>query len=398
MLKYAKIIKNMEESTKSSTIHVPLKLAFTENGSNYVLNNKKELSRLQLVDNSDDHGIEINQFSPALLQRLIILDYVSKLEISSVHFNDNRSEIIDLSKLIIFSKLYQQFNSSVLARLLASDCVTRHNRNNPSKCLDETIAVDDTPFEAHVKKQSENQKRILKLILHPIHESILKNTKYSAEEKRVYVFMTEKFLNSMSFFNWYILLLFSNDSSFPQLIAAIRVLLTDYLPKSSIAEYVAFILLELCSNLEVSNLEVEAKKMHGEKEFKKSMLLDSAIRKKIYKEIERKKCLLFISWKISSGAAFSGKENNLKISVYSTTTDFRGTKDSIDEKKSMNIRKKTLVDLYKDLPRGYIGNDLGLYYLSYLDDACKQVNVKFTANVNQIISDGLTLIDLNFKF
>ncbi len=388
----------MKESVKSSTIHVPLKLAFTENGFNYVLNNKKELSRLHLVDNSDDLGIEISQFSPALLQRLIILDYISKVEVSSLHYNENRSEFIDLSKSIIFSKLYQQFNASVLSKLLESDCIKKHNRNNPGKCLDEGMAADDSVFESHVKNQTETQARIFKLILSPIHESILKNSKYTPDEKKRYVLMTEKFLNSMSFFNCYLLLLFSNNSSFPHMIASIRVLLTDYIPKTTIAEYVPFVILELCSNLEIDNLEHHAGSLYNPKTFKKTMLLDPAIRQNIYKELEKKKCYLFISWKITSGSLNAGKENSLKISVYSNTTDFRAVKERIHEKRDINIRKKTLVDVYKDLPKGYLGNELGLYYLPYLDDACKQVSVKFTANVNQIIADELTFIDLNFKF
>ncbi len=388
----------MADSTKSSTIYLPLKLAFTENGSNYILKNKKDISRLNLVDKSDEHGVEVEQFSPALLQRLIILDYVSKLQISSIHHNDNRTGIVDLSKLIIFSKLYQQFNSVALAKLLACDCVVRYNRLHPGKCLDENVAIDDAVFEEYIKKHSENKQRIFKLILNPIHESILRNNKYSADEKKLYMLMTEKFLNKMSYYNWYILLLFSNDTSFPQMIAIIRLLLTEYMPKANIAEYVAFIILELCSYFELSNLEYEAKKIYGDKDYKKTMLLDQTIRTKLYDALEKSNHSLYISWKFGGANVAIGKENVLKISIYSRTTDYSGMKETIMDKFSVNINKKTLIDIYKDLPKGHIGSELGLYYLSYLDDASKQVNVRFTANVNQFIADNVTFIELGFKF
>ncbi len=388
----------MAESTKSSTIQLPLKLAFTENGSNYIIKNKKDISRLSLVDTADEHGVEITQFSPALFQRLIIMDYVSALQTTSIHHNDHRLEIIDLSKLIIFSKLYQQFNSTILSKLISSDCVILHNRLHPGKCLDEKAVVDDAVFAEYIRNHSENKQRIFKLILNPIHESILRNTKFSAEEKKVYMLMSEKFLNKMSYYNWYILLLFSNDISFPHMLAMLRVVLNEYLPKTTIAEYIALVVLEVSTYFELSNLEFEARKMYKDKDFKKSMLLDPKIRNTLYAELKKHKRTLCVSWKIGGASVAIGKENTLKISVYSKTTDYKGMKETIVDKKSINIRKKTLIDMYKDLPKGSIGSELGLYYLSYLDDVCKQVNVKFNANVNQIIAEDVTFIDLNFKF
>ncbi len=388
----------MGESAKPSTIHLPLKLAFTENGSNFILKTNKDVNRFTLIDANEEHGVEMSRFSPALLQRLIIMDYVSKIQVTAVHHNANRSSLIDLSKLVVFSKLYQQFNSDVLSKLLVCDCVIRHNRMHPGKCLDEKIPIDDSVFENYIKSHTENKQRIFKLILNPIHEGILKNSKYTTEEKKVYVLMTDKFLNRMSFYNWYVLLLFSNDSSFPQMIAIIRLLLTEYMPKTTIAEYVAFIMLEVCSNFELNNLTVEAKKAYGVDHFRKSMLLDPSIRSTLYKELEKNKNTIYISWRIGGGTVAIGKENSLKISIHSKTTDYKAMKDSIIDKKSVNIRKRTLIDIFKDLPKGYFGSDLGLYYLSYIDDACKQVNVKFNANVNQIIAEDVTFIDLNFKF
>ena len=41
---------------------------------------------------------------------------------------------------------------------------------------------------------------------------------------------------------------------------------------------------------------------------------------------------------------------------------------------------------------------MGLYYLSYLEDACKKVNVKFESLVNQFTTSDLTVINLKFNF
>ena len=69
-----------------------------------------------------------------------------------------------------------------------------------------------------------------------------------------------------------------------------------------------------------------------------------------------------------------------------------------EEKKSANLAKKSLIDFYREIPEGQGGTDLGLYYLSYLDEACKKVNVKFESIVNQYSASDLTVINLNFNF
>ncbi|HQC26048.1 MAG TPA: hypothetical protein PLU31_00200, partial [Treponemataceae bacterium] len=63
-----------------------------------------------------------------------------------------------------------------------------------------------------------------------------------------------------------------------------------------------------------------------------------------------------------------------------------------------NLDKKSLIDFYRELPEGQEGTDLGLYYLSYLDEACKKVNVKFESLVNQYSSSDLTVINLILNF
>ena len=65
---------------------------------------------------------------------------------------------------------------------------------------------------------------------------------------------------------------------------------------------------------------------------------------------------------------------------------------------SADLNKRSLIDFYRQMPEGQEGTDLGLYYLSYLDDACKKVNVKFESLVNQFTSSDLTVITLKFNF
>ena len=91
-------------------------------------------------------------------------------------------------------------------------------------------------------------------------------------------------------------------------------------------------------------------------------------------------------------------EHVLKYENNELLTAVQEFKEIINEKKSANLAKKSLIDFYREIPDGQGGTDLGLYYLSYLDEACKKVNVKFESLVNQFSSSDLTVINLTFNF
>ena len=129
-----------------------------------------------------------------------------------------------------------------------------------------------------------------------------------------------------------------------------------------------------------------------------SLIFDPEVRAKIVAELQRNHELVFISWKLGGGSASIGKQGKLSITLYNKDDEFQEVKENIDNAKSSNTAKKTLIDFYRELPDGQEGTDLGLYYLSYLDDACKKVNVKFESLVNQFSASELTVITLNFNF
>ncbi|MDE5797487.1 MAG: hypothetical protein K2H73_00450 [Treponemataceae bacterium] len=84
--------------------------------------------------------------------------------------------------------------------------------------------------------------------------------------------------------------------------------------------------------------------------------------------------------------------------LYNHDDEFQAVKELIESKSASDLNRKSLIDFYREIPEGERGTDLGMYYFSYLDEACKKVNVKFESVVNQFSSGGLMVISLNFNF
>lgn len=388
----------MSGNAKKSLLNLPLKVILTEEGASYFIQNRKKLLRIKLADNAEEYGISLNTFSPQSIQRMILIDYISKIEISMPEFVSSRQEVMDLSKLIVFSLLYKQFDREAFTSLVETDCVRKHNRSNPSQLIDERTKMSDAQLRSRMRNMDATITKARKQILDPLWADILENKDLTPEEKNIFLLMTEKFLNRMSLLNWFIITKFFNKPGFDEILSKLRTVLTAYTEKSKVAEYISVMVMELALNSENTNIRKEAKIMYrGIDEFE-TLIYDPDIRKKIIEEMQRKHELVFLSWKLGGGSSSIGKQGRLQITLYNKDDEFQEVKENIETKKSADLNKRSLIDFYRELPEGQEGTDLGLYYLSYLDEACKKVNVKFESLVNQYAASDLTVITLIFNF
>lgn len=388
----------MAKVPKKVTLELPLKVALSEGGAASFIRNNKKISHLKMVDNSEENGVILESFDPISLQKLILLDYVSKIEVSLPEFTTLRQDMIDFSKLIVFSMLYRQFSAQVQTDLLASEVIKKHNRAHPGQFFDAKTTVAPDTLRAIIKKYASHINDIKRLILDPLNAEIVKNKKFSDKEKNTYVLMIEKFLSKLSPYNWYLIVLFSKQNGFKQMLDTVRNGLREYMSKGTIAEYISLMLLELASNCEASNMSKEAAHMFRGMGESSLTLYDPIVRKKIIAELVRKNKMVCLSWKFGGGSSAIGKQGKLQITVYNQDDEFEQVKESIETSKSADLTKKNLIDFYKELPKQGGRTDLGLYYLSYLNDACKQVNIKFDSYVTQFMSSDLTVINMMFSF
>lgn len=383
---------------KKFILDLPLKVILTEEGTSHFLSHKKQLLNLRLADNRSAHGISMEHFSPSSVQSMILLDYISKIEISMPEFVTHRQEVMDLSKLIVFSILYKQFDREIFAALIQCDCVRRHNRLNPSSLLDEKTQIPEKHLRAQLSMKDNVIQQARQAILDPVWKSIMANTDYSPEEKNIYLLMTEKFLNRLSLMNWYIITKFYKADGFSEIVTMLRQELASYMNKSKVAEYISVMVMELALNCENNNIRKETKILYQGIENSDTLIFDPEIRAKIVQELEKKHELVFLSWTLGGGSTAIGKQGLLQITLYNKDDEFQEVKENIESKMAANLSKKSLIDFYRQMPDGQAGTDLGLYYLSYLEDACKKVNVKFESIVNQSSASDLTVINLKFNF
>lgn len=383
---------------KKFILDLPLKVILTEQGTSYFIAHKQKLLRFKLADNVEEYGISMNQFSPQSIQNMMMVDYISKIEISKSEFVSSRQEVMDLSKVVVYSLLYKQFDREIFNLLIKTECVRKFNRSHPANLIDERTNIPDSQLRSLLTSKANVVTEARKFILDPIWAAIMKDKNYSPEERNVYLLMTEKLMNRLSLMNWFIILKFYKQDGFDEMTSILRKQLTAYMEKSKVAEYISILVMELALNSENSNMHKEAKILYPGANDINALIFDPEIRAKIIDELVKKHELVFLSWKLGGGSSSIGKQGKLQITLYNKADEFDVFKENIDSKSSADLNKRSLVDFYREIPEGEGATDLGLYYLSYLDDACKKVGVKFESIVNQFEASGLTVINLVFNF
>ncbi len=103
-----------------------------------------------MADNTEEYGIVLNQFSPQSIQNMILIDYISKLEISMSEFGSKRQEIMDLCKLMVYSVMYKQFDKEIFKGIIDTNCVRKHNRTHAGNLIDEKTHISDKQLRAEL--------------------------------------------------------------------------------------------------------------------------------------------------------------------------------------------------------------------------------------------------------
>jgi len=388
----------MAAGEKKSILKLPLKIILTQEGSTFFIRQNKKLLKFKLADNVEEYGIFLDEFTPATIQRLLLIDYISKIETSKPEFISSRQETMDLSKLIVYSVLYRQYDAYIFNKILSSDVIKRWNRLNPANIIDEKTHINENFLRNVLKKNEKLISEAKQEILSPLYTFINKNTSLLPEEKNIQLLLSEKFMNNLRPFTWFIITKFKDADGFENILRTIRSSLTEYMDKAKIAEYISLMLMELVISAENTNLRKEVKNMYKGTVDPNTVMFDPNIRKKVIAELERKHELVFISWKLGGGSTSIGTQGKLQITLYNKDDQSETFRENLNDKKNADLKKKSLIDFYREIPEGQEDSNLGMYYLSYLSEACEKVNVRFESLANQFRDSDLTVISLTFVF
>ncbi len=383
---------------KRLKICLPLIMTFTDEGVSFFRSHNKKLNKKRLSNNSLAYGMSLEEFSAPSIQRMIIADYVSSIEISRTAFTEKRSEIMDISKLIFYAILYRRFVKIITKRFINSAFVSTWNRSNPKNILDVNSFYNNNSI-GNIPAVSET---IVEQFKTGIIDDAVKILPGSGDLTNDEMIKTKqlgkKFLDNLHPFIWYILSVSNRDIDYRMLYQDTVSTLKQYFEKSRIAEYLSLMIMEFTINSEISQLKKLSKRLYKDKIDFGRIIHNETIRNELIKFLESRNEFLTLSWKIKGTSNSIGTDNRLQVMIYNKETEYQKLKQGIDDKKAADIKKKSLIDFYQEESEDEFNSDLGMYYLSYMQEACKEQQIYFDSHMDQITDSDLNIITLSLLF
>jgi hypothetical protein len=383
---------------RSPVIELPLKITLTTAGVEWFIRNKRQLKQLRMADSRLEYGISVAMMSAAALQKMINIDYIASVELARSEFYSKRSEIIDLTKLIVHRILFKKFENETSRMFMASALVRRWNRQNPGRCIDENTAYKQGQVEALFASIAAEIPLVSMDIQEPLMRTYAANTAYSDEDRTLRAYLSDGFVVNSSKLLWCILAKSRGQPEYEGLIRDLREVLSGYVEKAAISGNLALMVVELLGYTEVSHYRQVTERLLKGRRTNESLMTDERMRSEVRRRMEAEGDLLSLTYKLGSKGASIGTEHRLRVSICNQERTFRRLSEQLESRLGIDVKEHSLLDFYKRLPEQQINTELGLYYLSYLQKACERQNIRIESTVNLVPRSDLTVINLTLQF
>ena len=383
---------------RSPVIELPLKITLTTAGVEWFIRNKRQLKQLRMADSRLEYGISVAMMSAAALQKMINIDYIASVELARSEFYSKRSEIIDLTKLIVHRILFKKFENETSRMFMASALIKKWNRQNPGRCIDENTAYNQGQVDTLFAGIASEIPLVSMDIQEPLMRRYAANAALSDEDRTLRAYLADGFVVNASKLLWCILAKSRGQPEYDGLIGELRETLAGYVEKAAISGNLALMVVELLGYTEVSHYrEVTDRLLKGRKTGD-ALMTDERMRSEVRRRMEAEGDLLSLTFQLGSKGASIGTEYRLRVSICNQEKSFRRLNEQLESRLGMDVKEHSLLDFYRRIPEQQINTELGLYYLSYLQKACEKQNIRIESTVNVIPRSDLTLINLTLGF
>ncbi len=387
----------MIRDNKSPIIQLPLHLTLTDEGE-YFFNQRHRTAEYMKGQGQVDSGsLVLQTYSAKTLQRLVFAGYISRLEVARSDFTSKRSEIMDLAKLIAYGVLFKEYSVKLAKAMQEVPVVVQWNRKNPARALNTHTLLQSQKSD----KQNQQFEKVLAVFTRVIEEIFSLHSSevvsMSEEEHKLLRLKAENFLEQLNPIFWVLLARERGNANFTRTIKAFEGVVWSYLAKTNIADYLSLLVLELATLSEKSLMQKAVDTYLKGRVDLDHFLKNKEDRIKVLETMEAHNERATISWRIQGRHGTMTETNPFQIIFFNRSVKADSVRREIEDKKHLETQGKDLSEFYSQLPGGQ-EDELGMYYLTYLQEECRRQGTLFNSYVNYIEQHDLSFITLAMRF
>ncbi len=367
-------------------ITLPLKLSLTNDGIAYCANKQILTRDIITYGGKKKTGLLLTSFKGPILQRLILNKFINSIDVDRIELLTKRSDIIDVTKLLVYGILYKKFKPTLKHILYESDAMYKLIQAQKIRNI-----KPDFKFNPEVVNNFmlSNDKTIRTLKLSLTYDPIAlvnKDRSLDQDEKNKKRLIVERLIDQIDNNTWFMYHFLNKSNTKLDILHNMNEVVSAFVYKTNIADYISLILMELIQNAEKVHYQRIAKIKNfvaDEKQF------EAVIRMKDFREelndyAKKNNHMLNLNFSIDGDHTNMQNKMRLQIAITNKGLIMERTRRALQDKSIKHTSEKSLANFYRDSGEKKTGAGLGLYYLSYVEDECKKADIKFES---RIISD-----------
>ena len=217
------------------------------------------------------------------------------------------------------------------------------------------------------------------------------------EETELLHYKAENFLQQLNPVLWALLARERGTPNFGKTVQSFEEVVWSYLAKTNIADYLSLLVLELATLSEKSLMQKAVDSYLQGKVDIEHFMKNREDRLKVLETMEAHNEKATISWRIQGRHGTVTETNPFQIMFYNRSVKADGVRREIENKKHLETRGKDLSEFYEHLSQDE-EDQLGLYYLTYLQEECHRLGTLFDSYVNRFEQHDLSFITLAVRF
>lgn len=382
---------NTKQVTKTTlntiTPIIDLRTKFTLSDKGIGFFSKRGLPYQNLVreDGAKIQGFIANRYKASDIQREIVRQHISHIDVSDGELIYKRQEILESTRQFIYGILYKKFKPSLESILNQSRLAQAIRKKNQLRNPDVFLRFNPETVNQFAISQAQAIRSLKQAILFEPFAIIENDNKLDKSEKENEKQIARHLLDLVDNNTWFLFNYLDKSSDKTLIYRKVSHTLSDFVRKARIADYLALVLMELVQNAERAHLEhlsfriplFRKTHMNFDRHLRK---ID--VRKKLREVAHFYQDFIHLQYHFRQ-ISDELHQNNSHLLVIKLANS-----GILSEKGQKAIQKKlkaevshSITELFEEQSSD-LGSGLGLYYLSYLQNACKEEAMKFSSQMS----------------
>lgn len=345
---------------------MPIRMVFTEDGVRYFKKQGHTFRRFTLSDEREEYGIQLVDFDPKLVQKMVNVGFVRKIECPMRNPTDHRSDLMDVAKLLCYAMLYDQCAEDAYQYLLSTRMVADWNRRMPRLAVIAERRLDPKAVRSLLGKDPHLIASIQRSVSGPVIDW-LSSREDIAELDRARLRTTlDRFLRSMNPVVWLLLAKYRDWSDSEIVRDWLVAHLKRYLDRTSVSDYLAILIVEIVVHLYVTP--------------------DIA---------GSSKDPVYVMWDVRRPRHLPNDHGRLATVISNSTAEFQSVRRDMIDRTKRSI-SQSIDEFYQSASRGDFA---GLYYLTFMKEACEHYGFHYESFATEAHQEpGRALVNLILGF